>query len=220
QAREEPGAAGIRYQPDPGEGLQEAGRLTRDDNVAGQCDAHPGACRHAIDRGDDGLGHGPHADDCRVVEGAQQLPGSELALGRARGVEVGASAKATARAGDEHGPDGIVAAGARNRFAVGGDQLGADGVEHVEPIQGDACNPVDGFVENRAGHDWSPFWSVVPATPDSRASSRTSTWSGATCWPGRAQISSTLARKGASVRWFIFIASMLNKASPRSMTSP
>src|SRR5690606_25410447 len=155
---------------------------------------------HAVDGGDDRLGHVAHAENGRMVKGAKQLAGTHLAVRGPGGIKVGARAEPTTRAGDQDGANGLVAAGTLDRGAEGGDQLRRDRVEHIGAVEGDAGDAVGRLVKDGFAHDWSPFWFVVLASTDSAASSLTTTWSGATCCPGRAQTSSTLARKGASVR--------------------
>src|SRR5690606_7355177 len=123
--------------------------------------------------------------------------GAHLAVRRTGGVEVGAGAESPSRTRDQHGADGFVAAGAFDGGAEGGDQLRGDGIEHLRAIQGDACHAIGRFVQDGFAHDWSPFRFVMLAPAGSTGSSLTTTWSGATCCPGRAQTSSTLARKGA-----------------------
>src|SRR5690606_22800089 len=113
---------------------------------------------HAVDGGDDRLGHVAHAENGRMVKGAKQLAGTHLAVRGPGGIEVGARAEPTTRAGDQDGANGLVAAGTLDRGAEGGDQLRRDRVEHVGAVEGDAGDAVGRLVKDGFAHDWSPFW--------------------------------------------------------------
>ena len=67
EARQEPGAAGIRDEADPGEGLQEPRRSRRQHDVAGEREVGAGAGRDAVDRADDRLRQFAQGADQRIV---------------------------------------------------------------------------------------------------------------------------------------------------------
>lgn len=63
QPRQEPAAAGVRYQPQTAERLNEAGIVGGDDDIARQGQRGAGAGRHAVDRAHHRLRQGGQATD-------------------------------------------------------------------------------------------------------------------------------------------------------------
>jgi len=105
--RQKPGAAGIRHQPDLGEGLDEVDAPRGEYDVAGKRDVGAGAGGDAVDRGDNWKRQGSQFPNQRIVvglDGATEVrPG--IAAGGAIG-EILSGAEAAARAGQQQGAAG------------------------------------------------------------------------------------------------------------------
>ncbi|MCY1439273.1 hypothetical protein D9M71_555040 [compost metagenome] len=121
-ALQKPGGTAVRHHAQGlDKGQVEKGRAGRQDNVASQGQAHAGACGGTIEGHDHGHRQGVERGDQRVEQAAHALRGL-LATGatvcrECGAMQVGATAKHTARGVDQQGAYGLV---------------GAHLVEHIE----------------------------------------------------------------------------------------
>ena len=103
EARQQPGRAAIRHQPDAAEGLQEIGRARGEDHVAHQREAHAGAGGGTVDRGHQRAMQIAQLAQERMEAGLQRGAGiAALAGRRVAALQVGAGAEGAARAGQDH----------------------------------------------------------------------------------------------------------------------
>ncbi len=113
EARQKPGAAAIRDEADPGEGLHKAGAPRRQHDIAGQREIGAGAGGDPVDRADDRHRQGAQLPDERVVMVDQARD-----LGRRHPDDRGQilpGAKGAPGAGDEEGAAALVGLGRGER---------------------------------------------------------------------------------------------------------
>ena len=129
-----PRRTGIRDEPNPDEGLDEAGIVGGMDQVAGERQRDTGAGGHAVHGGDDRLGQIPDGGDERVVLIGQDAAEVPLA---APAAQVGTAAEAAPLAGDDHRSDRFVPRGRLERSEQLAAHLRVQGIERLRAVEGD-----------------------------------------------------------------------------------
>ena len=146
QARQDPGAARIRHQPDLGEGLHEARRARGQHDIAGQRDIAAGARGNAVDGGDDRKGQRAQLAHQRIVIGLERAAQHRrlASLGEPV-IEVLAGAETAAGAGKKERPAIAVALGGGERLVQRHVHGLSEGVEPGRPVQRDDAIARTGF---------------------------------------------------------------------------
>ena len=99
---DEPGAAGVRDEPDPDEPGDEGGLIGCDPHVAREREREAGARHRAVDRREDGFLERPDRADVRVVRLLERL--ADAARKLAELLEILPRAEPAAGSGDHDGP--------------------------------------------------------------------------------------------------------------------
>jgi hypothetical protein len=169
QARQHPGAAGIRDQAQLAEGFDEAGGLRGQHDVAGQRQVGAGAGGHAVHRADHRHRQGAQGRDQRRIEFFDRFAEVDAFAARLHGavVQVLAGAEAAAGAGQHqhaHGFVGLQLVQGVADFAVHGLGEAVQAVRAVEGEDGDAV--FDGEFDGFVGHGCLLIVIVVPRRRD------------------------------------------------------
>ncbi len=154
-ARQEPGAAGIRHERDPGESFLQIRAARSHDQVAGERQIGGGADRRPVERGDRHLGVGVEPDGERIVVAIEPPAEVDLAVGSGEALlgKVLSRREGAAVAGDNEASYGVVGFGGGQRVAQVRMHSRRDGVELLGSRERDRGNAVRGVVTNcRVAH--------------------------------------------------------------------
>jgi hypothetical protein len=142
----------VRDEPHPREGFEEARRVSRDAQVGGQRDVHPGSRRHAVDAADDRLLEPLHAEDAAVQALDEGAP--EIAVEERRRDDLAAALLIAARrerasgAGeDDHSHRGVGLELDEDALDLTHHGL-VHGVERLGPVEGQGHDAVVSMIQN------------------------------------------------------------------------